>query len=125
MARSKGWKKHKDSKVSPKGGRDTRREAVALLVAYIKQETLEPLKSLGRFVLFGVAGAIVIAIGTIMLLVASLRVLQTETGTFHGNLSFVPYLIVGALAMAVIGLAAWRIVAGPAARRIPAKQTSD
>ncbi len=104
---------------------DARREAVSLVVAYVKQETIDPLKSLLRFVLFGVAGSIAIAIGTLLLLLASLRILQGETGTFHGNLSWVPYLIVAAIAILVIGLSAWRIVSGPAARRIPAKKTSD
>ncbi len=107
-----------------KGG-DARRDAVSLVIAYVKQETLDPLKALGRFVLFGVVGSIAIAVGTIMLLLAGLRVLQTETGTFHGNLSWVPYLIVAAAALAVIGLSLWRIVSGPAARRIDPKKSSD
>jgi hypothetical protein len=80
---------------------------------------------MGRFVLFGVVGSVAIALGTGTLLLAVLRVLQTETGAFHGNLSWLPYLIVAALALAVVGLAAWRITAGPAERRIPAKKTSD
>ncbi len=104
---------------------DVRREAFSLLVTYVKQETLEPLKGLGRFVLFGVAGSVAIAVGTVLLLVAALRILQTETGTFHGNLSWVPYLIVTAIGLAVMGLAAWRIFAGPAARRSSAKKTTE
>ena len=98
-------------------GNDARRNALNLVVAYLKQETLDPLKGLLRFVAFGVAGSVAITIGTVMLLVAALRVLQTETGTFHGNLSWVPYLIVIGLAAAIAGLSGWRIVAGPAARR--------
>jgi hypothetical protein len=117
---------HRGSTTSKdKGSGDARRDALNLLVAYVKQETLDPLKSLGRFLLFGVSGSIAIAIGTGLLLLAGLRALQTETGTFHGNLSWVPYLIVAAAALAVIGLSAWRIVSGPAARRIPAKKNSD
>jgi len=109
----------------PKKGGDARRDAVALTISYLKQETLDPLKQLIRFVLFGTVGSVAIALGTVMLLVAALRVLQTETGAFHGNLSWLPYLIVAVLALAVIGVAGWRIVAGPAARRIPAKKSSD
>ncbi len=90
-------------------------------MAYVKQETVEPLKGFGRFVLFGVAGSVAIAAGTVLLLLAALRILQTETGTFHGNLSWVPYVIVTVLGLLVIALAAWRIVAGPAARRTPKK----
>jgi hypothetical protein len=108
-----------------KSGGDARREAISLVIAYVKQETLDPLKGLARFVLFGIAGSVAIALGTVMLLVAALRVLQTETGAFHGNLSWLPYVIVIALAGVVIALSAWRIVAGPAARRDSAKKTSD
>lgn len=104
---------------------DARREAVALLIAYIKQETLDPLKGLGRFVAFGVVGSMAIAVGTVLLLVAALRILQTETGAFHGNLSWLPYVIVAALGVAIMGLATWRIFAGPAARRTAPKKPSD
>ena len=125
MARLRKGAKKKELSRSDKSGGDARRDAIALVIAYVKQETLDPLKQLGRFVLFGVTGSLAIAVGTVLLLVAALRVLQTETGAFHGNLSFVPYLIVAFLAMAVMGLAGWRIVSGPAARRIPAKKSSD
>lgn len=106
-----------------KGPSDARRDAISLLIAYVKQETLDPLRQLGRFVLFGTIGSVAIAVGTVMLLIAALRVLQTETGAFHGNLSWLPYLIVAVLALVVIAAAGWRIAAGPAARRIPAKKT--
>jgi hypothetical protein len=104
---------------------DSRRDALALVVAYVKQETVEPLKALLRFVLFGTLGSFAIALGTVLLLVAALRILQGETGAFHGNLSWLPYLIVSALAAGVIALAVWRITAGPAARRVPPKKTTD
>ncbi len=88
-----------------------------LVVDYAKQETLGPLKSLGRFVAFGVAGSIALTVGVVLLLLAALRALQTETGsTFTGNLSWLPYLITVVGALAVMGLAAWRINKGPATR---------
>lgn len=74
-----------------------------LVVAYARQETLEPIKSLGRFVAFGLAGAVVLTIGLVFLFLGVLRVLQTETGsTFRGNWSWLPYLItlVGCLGVA-------------------------
>jgi hypothetical protein len=118
-------RKKKDDGGSDKGSGDARRDAISLVIAYLKQETLDPIKQMGRFVAFGVVGSVAIALGAGLLLLASLRVLQTETGAFHGNLSWVPYLIVAILALAVAGLAVWRITAGPAARRTPAKKTSD
>ncbi len=85
-----------------------------LVVDYVKQETLGPLKSLGRFLLFGFVGSVAITLGTVLLLLALLRALQTETGSsFTGHLSWLPYLIVAAAAIGVMGLAAWRIVRGP------------
>lgn len=114
---------------STKGGAtpdsgDARRDALSLVVAYAKQETLEPLKALLRFVIFGTLGSFAIALGVVLLLVAALRILQTETGAFRGNLSWLPYLIVSAIAVVVIVAAALRIAAGPAARKQP-KKTSE
>jgi hypothetical protein len=96
---------------------ETPRQLVDLVVEYFKQETLTPLQGLGRFLVFGITGAVALALGVVLLLLAVLRVLQTETGAFHGNLSWVPYIIVTVLAAAVIALAAWRIGRGQAERR--------
>ncbi len=92
---------------------------INLIVDYLKQETVGPLKSLGRFTAYGTIGSTFIAGGLVLLLTAVLRALQEETGAFHGNLSWIPYLIVSMLALAVISLAAWRIISGPAKRRLP------
>lgn len=75
-----------------------------LVVAYFKQETTEPLKDLGRVIGFGVAGSIAIGLGTVMVAIGLLRLLQTETDAFTGNWSFVPYVIVilGLLAVGAI-----------------------
>ena len=80
-----------------------------LVIDYVKQETLTPLRGLGRFVLFGVVGSVALAIGLIVLAVAFLRVLQGETnGAFDGNWSWVPYLI---CTVAVAGVAALAVLA--------------
>ena len=81
------------------------------VVAYAKQETIEPIRALGRFISRGTAGSALIAIGSVLLVVALLRVLQTETGSaFTGNLSWIPYLITLVAAAGVGGLAVWAIV---------------
>lgn len=60
---------------------------------YAKQETVDPLKYLGRFVGFGTAAALLGGTGVILVLLAVLRALQTETGPhLTGNLSWIPYL---------------------------------
>jgi uncharacterized BrkB/YihY/UPF0761 family membrane protein len=77
-----------------------------LILAYARQETIEPIKGLGRFIMFGLAGSLVIGIGLVLSALAGLRALQTETGdTFDGNLSWAPYLITLAGCILFAGLA--------------------
>jgi hypothetical protein len=88
-----------------------------LVLDYAKQETLGPLKSLGRFLVFGLAGSLALTAGAVLLLLAGLRALQSETGSsFTGHLSWLPYLITAVVAVAVAVLAAWRITKGPGAK---------
>jgi hypothetical protein len=88
-----------------------------LIIDYVKQETLEPLKGLGRFILFGVAGSVAMAIGLVILAIAFLRVLQGETdGTFGGNWSWAPYLICTVAVVTVAAAAAAGIQRGQARR---------
>lgn len=76
-----------------------------LVKAYVKQETLGPLKGVGRFVGFGVAGAVLLGIGLTLVALALLRFLQTETGSpLTGNWSWVPYLVVIVALGILIGL---------------------
>ena len=87
------------------------------MLGYAKQETLGPIRGLGRFVLFGLVGSTFLAVGLAVLLLAGLRALQDETGTtFAGNLSWAPYLATAAAAVVIAGLAAWRVARGPATR---------
>jgi hypothetical protein len=87
-----------------------------LVVAYAKQETLEPIKGLGRFIAFGVAGSFLLATGLVLLVLALLRGLQTELAdTFDGNWSFAPYLITLVACVIVLVLAGRAV--GAAKRR--------
>lgn len=89
------------------------RELADMVVTYAKQETVVPLKSLGRTLAFGVAGAVSIAAGTLFLLMSLLRFLQTETGSsLRGTWTFVPYLAVVLAAIVGIAIAASRIPKG-------------
>ena len=82
-----------------------------LSVAYAKQETVDPLKGLGRFLGYGIGGAILFGLGSVLLLLAVLRAVQTETdSTFTGSLSWIPYLIVVIVALLLVGLVVWRVV---------------
>lgn len=81
-----------------------------LVRAYARQETVGPLRGIGRFVAFGLAGSLLLGIGLVLLAVGALRALQTETGTtFEGNWSWAPYLIVLAGCAAILGLVATRM----------------
>jgi hypothetical protein len=84
-----------------------------LLIAYLKQETIEEIKPLGRFVLWGVLGSLFLCLGLVLLTLAGLRALQTETGTtFTGNFSWAPYLITLAGAGVLAALSGRAITAG-------------
>ncbi|CAN5661354.1 hypothetical protein BH20ACT2_BH20ACT2_21080 [soil metagenome] len=80
-------------------------DLIELIKDYARQETIDPLRHLGRFLGWGVAGAVTLGIGSLLVVVAVLRVLQTETGsTFTGNLSWAPYGITLVVAALVAGL---------------------
>lgn len=98
------------SSAAPKSIPQVATELWELATAYAKQETIDPLKGLGRFLGYGIGGAILLGIGVVILLLSGLRALQTETGTaLTGNLSWVPYLVVVAVGLVLIGLAVLRV----------------
>ena len=77
---------------------------------YARQETIDPLRGVARYVIFGLAGAVVLGIGVVLLMLAALRALQTQTGSaLDGNLSWLPYVIVLAAGALVGALALSRI----------------
>lgn len=85
-------------------------ELWALTKTYAKQETVDPLKGVGRYLAFGAIGAVLIGMGVVLLMLAGLRALQTETGTaLTGNWSWLPYVIVLVVAAALVLLAVSRI----------------
>ena len=78
-----------------------------LVVTYLRQETVVPVKGLARFVALGLAGSAVLSLGLLLLVVALLRVLQTETDTtFTGNLSWAPYAITLSVSALIAAMAA-------------------
>jgi hypothetical protein len=85
-------------------------EVVDLTKRYALQEIVGPLRNIGRQVGIGLAGALLLGIGMLTLLVGLLRLLQTETGdVFDGNWSFVPYVIVLIVTIALMAIVATRI----------------
>jgi len=89
--------------VADKSPQQTIQELRDLVVAYFKQETLDPIKGLGRYIGFGLLGAVLLGTGVFFLSMSGLRAMQTETGTtFTGNWSWAPYAIL----LAVLAVAA-------------------
>jgi hypothetical protein len=89
-----------------------------LAMRYIKEETIQPLKDMGRFVLWGTLGSILVGFGYLFLLLGALRFLQDQFKVLDGTLSWIPYLIVVVLAAIIVALTLWRVVSGTAKRRL-------
>lgn len=95
----------REEQKSNKSMAETAQELWELVKSYARQETIDPLKGVARYVAFGTIGSIVLGLGLVLLTLAGLRALQTETGTtFTGNWSWAPYLIVLVVVAVLIGL---------------------
>ncbi len=93
-----------DAKAKARNPSGDAKELVDLVIAYAKQETLDPIRNLGRFVGFGLAGALLGSLGTVLLLLGGLRLLQTETGSaFDGRRTWIPYVLVLVVSGAIAG----------------------
>ena len=85
-------------------------EIFDLVKAYARQETLDPLKGAGRWLGLGLAGSVLLVLGSLELILALLRALQTESGSsFTGKLSWLPYLITVVVTTVVAGILAMQI----------------
>lgn len=97
-----------------KSPKDTFDELRDMVTVYAKQETVDPIKNLGRWIAFGLSGAVAMAIGLVLLGLGGLRALQTTTGdAFDGNLNWLPYLIMFVVLLAVLGLTARAMMKRP------------
>ena len=92
-------------------------EIQQLLVSYAKQETVEPLKTLGRYCGFGLAGSLLIALGSFFVGLGVLRFAQTF-GDLTGSswASTLPYVIT--LAVLVLFLSLIFLALGRAKRKV-------
>ena len=84
---------------------DGAQEIQEMLVSYAKQETVEPLKSLGRYVGLGVAGSLLVFLGTFFVGLGALRYTQTIE-FFEGSswASTLPYVITIVVLVLFLGL---------------------
>jgi hypothetical protein len=82
------------------------KELIDLVITYAKQETLEPLKGLGKKAAFGLGGAALLGVGGVFFSIGALRAMQTEIDWFEEhNASYLPYgvAVVLLILLAVVG----------------------
>ena len=85
-------------------------EVVDLVKTYVRQETVGPLKGLGRKVGVGLAGALLIGLGLFFLAIGLLRLIQDKLPRLaRGSWSWSPYLIVVVFCVIVTMIAMSRI----------------
>ena len=84
-------------------------ELANLVVAYAKQETLDPIRGVGRWLAYGFAGILSLIFGVAYLALGLLRLLQSEIFANATTWSWVPYFIVMAICLMVALIAVSRI----------------
>ena len=75
------------------------------LTSYVKGQLLRPLSGAGRWLIFGLAGGVLIGGGVALGLLGILRLLQTEfsgIAAADSRLSWLPYLVVLVIGVAVL-----------------------
>lgn len=83
---------------------------VDLVKTYAAQETLGPLKGAGRWLALGAAGAMLLGLGLVIVLLGVLRLVQTEwERSATGALSWLAYLIVLIITVVLLFLVLSRI----------------
>lgn len=97
--------KNPDGKAGPENAVE---ELYRLTKTYLRQETVDPLRSLGRRVGYGLLGSLCVAVGAIFLGSAILRFLPRHIGaTSRGFLSSLAYFAAGLALLAFVGIS-WK-----------------
>ena len=85
-------------------------ELIEFVRSYVKQETVEPLRGVGRWIAFGAAGALCLGLGLVIVLLGVLRLVEEEwPRTASGSWSWVAYLITVLVAIALLVVTLLRI----------------
>lgn len=120
--------------INPNAAKESSRSGIAgvkdlasTAVAYAKQETVGPLKGLGRYALWGFISAIFFATALILAALGALRGLQAATGAddverggLDGSYTWLPYLMavgVCVVLLAIVGFCAVRATRPSSASR--------
>ncbi len=85
-------------------------DVIEVVKAYAMQETVGPLKGAGRWLAMGAAGAVLVGLGLVIVLLGLLRLIQTEWDrAATGALSWLAYLIVLIVCVGLLALVISRI----------------
>jgi len=100
------------TKNASKGAKAEIGDVIELVKGYARQETVGPLRGAGRWLGYGVGGAILLGFGSAFVVLGLLRMIQNEFGpSFDGRwTSLLPYFFAFLLSVAIIGVAVSRIV---------------
>ena len=79
-------------------------DAVEVVKAYAKQETIDPLKKLGPYLKIGVPGGLLGGLGAFLLTLGVLRFMQHRGSWVTGSLSWIPYLTAVVFALLLCAL---------------------
>ncbi len=104
---------------APKSFQHILQELWELLKAYAKQETIGPLKNLGRQVGYGVMGSMLFSLGTLLLALGLMRWLQTHI-QFTMDHTYLPYLA-STIFLLIVCVLAYRKAKGSALASAPAR----
>ena len=88
------------------------KDIVRLAVAYAKQETVDPVKGLAKYLAWGISGALFMGFGLVLLSLSLLRGIQEHR--WGRQTSFAPYLLTalgGIVALGAIAIALKRATA--------------
>jgi hypothetical protein len=84
-------------------------ELFQLVRDYVRQETLDPLRGVGRWLAWGLVGSVALLFGAVVGLLGLLRLLQAEIFTQPNGFTWGPYMIVVGFALVMIWLSLTRI----------------
>ena len=85
-------------------------ELIDYFRSYVMQETVDPLRGVGRWLAFGAAGAFCLGLGLVIVLLGVLRVIQEEWDeSSSGSWSWVAYLITLLVAVGLLVITLMRI----------------
>ena len=85
-------------------------EVIEFVKTYAKQETIGPLKGAGSWLAFGAAGAFLLGVGLLLMMLGLLRLLQSEISwASGGSWSWAAYGITLVVTLVLLGLTMLRI----------------